>query len=519
MRIKILVDRRASRRWQSRLRDRLARVAPQADVALVAADGEQSFPSALDSLLALERMLLRRARAALCDSEAVAFHGELGDADVVVDLTGVAARAIAPGARLLRPLYDGDAHETAAAAALVAGACPHLSLQEATGAVVATGLPSLEIADGLTGGLEAVWTRVITLVEQAVLSPRRVHEPSPESARGVSTKAIASYYLKGLARHVARKVYHLCCHAPHWRVGWRYCDGPGVMERGALDGPVFRAMPDLGTSFSADPFPIFWRGAHHVFFERLDHREGRGEIWTQAFDANGPVGAPRLAISEPWHLSYPFLIEHGGELYMLPEASLSGAVTLYRCVDFPTRWVPEKRLLEGVEAADATVFPHDGRYWMTSVVRDGAGGYSDTLAIHHASDLFGPWEEHAQRPMLVDSRLARPAGAVARRGGALYRPVQDCSQGYGRRLRIARIDALDAERFEQTPVATLAPGPLWPGSRLHTINRSGRLECVDGAIFSPKPMALRRLAHAAIDGPRLLLGEGSPTGAEAAAAH
>jgi hypothetical protein len=29
--------------------------------------------------------------------------------------------------------------------------------------------------------------------------------------------------------------------------------------------------------------------------------------------------------------------------------------------------------------------------------------------------------------------------------------------------------------------AVLRPGPLWPGRRLHTLNRAGRLECIDGS--------------------------------------
>jgi hypothetical protein len=184
---------------------------------------------------------------------------------------------------------------------------------------------------------------------------------------------------------------------------------------------------------------------------------------------------------------------------MAPEASMSGAVSIYRCVEFPARWECAGRLVTGIEAADATIFQHAGRFWMTSVVRDGVGGYSDTLAIHHAPDLLGPWEEHAQRPALIDSRFARPAGAVVDYNGALLRPVQDCSTGYGKRLVIMRVDALDEENFSQTPVKVIAPGRAWPGNRLHTLNRCGRLECIDGAIFTPKNMALRRQAHRFID--------------------
>ena len=99
------------------------------------------------------------------------------------------------------------------------------------------------------------------------------------------------------------------------------------------------------------------------------------------------------------------------------------------------------------------------------------------------------------RPALIDSRYARPAGAIVRHGATLLRPVQDCSEGYGKRLVIMRVDALDGETFRQTPLAVLAPGEVWPGKRLHTLNRFGRLECVDGAILSPKFRPLRRVTN------------------------
>jgi hypothetical protein len=275
-----------------------------------------------------------------------------------------------------------------------------------------------------------------------------------------------------------------------------------VIDSGAIDGAPWRLMPDRHMGFAADPFPIEWRGRLGVFFERLDYQSNIGEIWYQAFNDTGPTGEPVPVIREPWHLSYPFLIEENGDLYMIPEASMTRGVTLYRCIAFPDRWEPVARLLDNVEAADATVFRHGGRYWMTSVVRNGVGGYSDTLAIHHAPGLFGPWEPHARNPVVVDARFARPAGAVIATPHGLFRPVQDCSRGYGKALAIMRIDRLDPENFAQTCVSYMSPGRTWPGARLHTINRSGRLECIDGAILTPKYLPLRKLTQEWIDGRR-----------------
>jgi hypothetical protein len=287
----------------------------------------------------------------------------------------------------------------------------------------------------------------------------------------------------------------MCCHSPHWRIGWRYTDGPGVLETGGLAGRRWNVLPDLGDSFAADPFPILWRGQYYIFFERFDYRANKGIIYAQRLDAHGPVGAPVLVLEEPWHLSYPFLIAQGDELYMLPEASMSGALTLYRCTEFPGKWEPVNQFLSGIEAADATLFHHEGRFWMMSVIRDGYGGFSDTLALHHSPSLFGDWEEHARHPLLIDASQARPAGRVVHFDGALWRPVQDCSTGYGKKLALMRIDQLDPENFSQTRVKLISPGADWPGTHLHTLNRWGRLECIDGAASAPKNKQLRRFVQ------------------------
>lgn len=485
--------------WQERLRESLARRWPQAEIAFRFEPGEDLQPRDVAQLLKLERPLLRRGKATLCDPvDTSATNATLEiEADVVIDLVGDASPV--SGALVLRPLYDGQATDQAAVAAILSGGVPHLAVENAaSGAVIVEGLPSFEAADGLTGSLEAVYSRICVLIEKALANPEASQAAS--ALRPVrAPRPPAAFLARNLAFQCARWMYHLSCRSPHWRVGWRFVEGPGVIETGALSGAAWKVMPDLGNAFAADPFPIEWRGRTGVFFELLDYRTNIGEIHYQPFDASGPSGPPVPALKEPWHLSYPFLIEEAGELYMVPEASASGAITLYRCIDFPGKWEPVARLVENIEAADATIFRHGGRYWMTSVTREGFGGYSDTLAIHHAPGLFGPFERHAQSPVLVDSRFARPAGEVVSHNGALLRPVQDCARGYGKEIAIMRIDALDPQTFRQTMVGHVSPGGRWPGGRLHTLNRFGRLECIDGAILTPKFMPLRRALHARID--------------------
>jgi hypothetical protein len=514
MRIVIEVDAARARRFHRLVRERLARRFPRAVVGLRVVRGAASLPGAVATLLAFERLIYRRSRETLCDPwDASEARLPIFDApDIVVDLTG-RDRSETSAPVTLRPLFDGDASEAAMVGALLAGRAPETAIENvATGAVVCAAFPSLEAADGLTGGMEAVYSRVLLLLEQAIAAPEKSLPRSTRQAQGASSAVMGRRVAKGLVINAVRRLYHLCCYAPHWRVGWRIHNGPGVMELGHLGGPKWRVLADPGHRFFADPFPVTRNGRTFLFFEDLDHHVGKGIISAIEFGPEGPLGEVFPVIEEPWHLSYPFLIEAEGQLWMVPESSKSGQVTLYRCVDFPGKWERFAALVEGVEAADATIFQHDGLFYMMSAVREDLGGYSDTLAIHHAPRLFGPWTEHAGGPTLIDASAARPAGAIVRKDGALWRPVQDCAEGYGRALRLARIDRLDPERFEQTFTARIGSGPLWPGGRLHTLNRVGALEVIDGVAINPKFAPLRALmARRQAPGDSTLAGEAAPS--------
>jgi hypothetical protein len=174
------------------------------------------------------------------------------------------------------------------------------------------------------------------------------------------------------------------------------------------------------------------------------------------------------------------------------QGSANATVTLYRADPFPYRWVPEATLLSGIEASDATIVRHGGLFWMFAATRDGRGSWSDTLSIYWARDLRGPWSAHAGSPVLIDQAAARPAGAMFERAGRLWRPVQDCTHGYGTGIGLAEVTVLDKERFEQRVDVVLHAEPHWPGRRFHTLNRAGALECIDGAAYSPKSRMLAR---------------------------
>jgi hypothetical protein len=486
MRVTVRLDPNRLRRWHLRLVNRLAQ-RPHLQLAIEWMQTTAQLPSAIALLFELERLIhgLPRAdtvAAAAADEFAHFAAGSTEAADVVLDFTD---QPRAKSGRIWQVTFDGCQGEAAAIAALVQERTPVVAVVDVVaGVTMLAGHPGTRSSGILVLAFGDILARTATLLVAALdrMSTGKITEVRP--AVTISTPAVAWFALRSLSFALASRLFHLCYNAPHWPVGWRFVDGADVVDLGAHPAMGWRELPDDGRRFYADPFPVERNGQLHLFVEDFEHRSGRGVISALEFNDTGPVGKPRPVLEASFHLSYPFVFEHRDEMWMIPESCTSGTIDLYRGAPFPDRWVKEATLVAEIVASDATLFEHGGRWWMLATVQDDGGSHSDALYIWSAPDLLGPWAPHRRNPILVDIASARPAGRVVRRAGRLIRPVQDCREGYGAALGLAQITRLDDDDFTQRVEAELRPGPRWPGRRLHTLNRAGRLECIDGSAFA-----------------------------------
>lgn len=266
-----------------------------------------------------------------------------------------------------------------------------------------------------------------------------------------------------------------------WRTGIAHQSMADILATGRIEGLVTWLPESVPYRFLADPFAIERDGRLHVFAETYDYRTRIGGIDVFRFEEGlaAPIRSP--ALREAWHLSYPALIESGGETYMLPEAHRSGRLTLYRAVDFPHRWEAAAVLDVPENPVDATPFFHEGRWWLFySPATDKAAKVS-RLHIAFADRLAGPWQAHPGNPVRVDKAGARPGGTPLLVGDALFLPVQDCSQTYGGGLRALRIQRLSPTHFEAELSSPIAPPPAATGfdEGLHTLSACGAYTLFD----------------------------------------
>ena len=234
--------------------------------------------------------------------------------------------------------------------------------------------------------------------------------------------------------------------------------------------------------FYADPFLAEQDGRTFVFFEDYSHVDRKGTIACAELRASG-IGEPQTVIAGPDHLSYPSLFQWKGDWFMLPETGARRRVEIWRARQFPGDWTLETVALDGVDACDATLWQHDGRWWMFVTLCVAGGPRADEVSLFYADTPAGPWHPHRANPIVSDAAHARSAGALYRDGEAVIRPSQDARGGYGQAITLNRIDRLTPHEYRETPVGSITP--TWhPRVRgTHTIARSSMFEVVDGRLL------------------------------------
>ena len=280
-------------------------------------------------------------------------------------------------------------------------------------------------------------------------------------------------------RFVAAKAQHLL-HYDQWFLAFR-------IRKRADDANLafyqYKTILPPKHLFWADPFVVERHGRYYVFLEEYVYATDRAHLAVMEIDAQGNWSEPRTIIKQPYHLSYPFVFEYEGELWMIPETSQNRTIEMYRCTEFPDKWEPVSTLMHDVSAVDTTLYEQDGQWWMFVCLAEKGLRNRDTLYLFHANSPHGPWTPHRENPVKRDVRSARPAGHLFQRDGKLYRPAQDCAVRYGAATTINEVVELNERTYREREVAQITPDwdPRVIGT--HTINSAGDLTIIDGEML------------------------------------
>lgn len=491
--IELRLGRARAWRWQFELARRLS-ADPGVDLVVRFVDGP-ALPVAFDMLCAVEGSVLGLSGERACDRlDAAAFarwmQDEPVDADLVLDFSPAASDRDSPPD--LRVLYDGSPDEDSMLTSVLMQRATALSIIDRAGHAVASAYPGIEDYRAMTRALDHVFTALLRLVLKAVRQPRGQARPAPAprpERRALTSGAILSFGARALAGKLRDRLDELCREGPSWFVAWRKVDRASCLSglMAGLKPDDYTRMANEPGRYYADPFLFEAEGRMHVFVEEFPYATGKGLISVATLTADG-VSRPRPVLETASHSSYPHVFAHEGNIWMIPESAQARSVDLYRAERFPDRWVHEARLLDGIEAGDATLCRREGLWWMFVATREWHGSSWDGLCVFFAERLKGPWLAHPDNPILIDSRSARPAGQFFLHQGELWRPAQDCSENYGTGLSFCRIERLDRGGVAQAVTAHIRLRGEGVTRGPHTFNRLGGVEVIDlFGVGGPRP--------------------------------
>lgn len=271
-----------------------------------------------------------------------------------------------------------------------------------------------------------------------------------------------------------------------WRVGIVPARIQTLCEPSALAALQQRIawLPDPGPwRYLADPFALQEKDAVHVFVEAFDYRTKHAVIERHEFSPQLIWRGKKVVLSRPFHLSYPFIVEDDGEIFMIPESQRAGEIALYRAKSFPDEWVRETALLSGVRGAEASLIHHNGLWWMFFTIVGPQARDQRELHAACSEKLTGPWLPHHRNPILDDRSGARPGGTPFKDGdGNVVLPVQDCSRTYGGAIRFLRFTSLTPEHVAVERLNVALTGDLVSATHrdgLHTFSACRDLTLID----------------------------------------
>jgi len=206
--------------------------------------------------------------------------------------------------------------------------------------------------------------------------------------------------------------------------------------------------------YQADSF-LFVKGDELFLFYELQHWDDPGVIamvktrdlqtWTE----------PVIVLKQPFHLSFPYVFEDDGQVYMVPESQESDAIHLFKADnDQLTSFSKVRTLLhrerkDGIHynLNDSHIYQKEGTYYLfTSYQKD----WMYYQELYLTSDLLkGEFVKHPCSPICKSNEFGRNGGSLINFGGHLLRVTQDCHADYGDNVSLMEVKTLTPDSYEE----------------------------------------------------------------------
>jgi hypothetical protein len=241
-----------------------------------------------------------------------------------------------------------------------------------------------------------------------------------------------------------------------------------------------RINPPTG-HFLADPFVVSKSSKDFCFVEDFDFSCGKGRISVYELFKDKAV-LSGIALEEDFHLSFPFIFEYDGRVFMVPETHEARQIRLYESVEFPLVWQFVHPLMVEISAADTMIFEHSDLWWLfTNIDSCGGNDHSSELHIYYSEEgpLTKNWKPHRRNPVFTEPSKARNGG-ILHEGGKIFRVSQVYGfNRYGIGCRVHEIQRLTTSEYYESEICEIKPHFFNSINGIHHFHSNGKWTIFD----------------------------------------
>lgn len=190
----------------------------------------------------------------------------------------------------------------------------------------------------------------------------------------------------------------------------------------------------------ADPFLFEKDGKVYVFYEAFDLIQRKGKIGYSIIDEKKKSISVHIVLDEPYHLSFPNIFEHQGNIYMMPETCGNNTIKLFKAESFPNKWVEDRIIVPNIYACDSVIAQDDSnnRYLIANEMYRGqeapGGNYISCWVKNILYKLNDALEVVGDGTLIAEGDCGiRNAGSFFKKDDKVFRIGQNCpNKLYGR---------------------------------------------------------------------------------------
>ncbi|MCQ2472003.1 MAG: hypothetical protein MJ147_08205 [Clostridia bacterium] len=259
----------------------------------------------------------------------------------------------------------------------------------------------------------------------------------------------------------------------YWNIGYRFYNDDDTVVDGSQK--TFNQLKANSRYWYADPFLFELNGETFLFVEMFDNITEVGVLGVSKFE-NGIFTEPKPVITENFHLSYPYVFEKNGKIYMMPETHEDSCIQLYEAVNFPDEWKKSEVIVKDVNVVDTVI---ENGFYLASTICE-SNDMSVDLSIFDENGIETPFS-----PVYCGRFDKRGAGQTFTYKNMRIRPAQNCENGnYGGGLFFNKITQCDEKGYSEELFSTVEPQQIITDEKkqvqgIHTYARSSKIEIVD----------------------------------------